>query len=173
MQNLPTNYNLLQPTSYRLIIDKLPLVSYWAQSVQLPGAQVGETQLNTPFKDFPMAGDNINHDIFDIMFLIDEQMANWNELYKWMRQLTSPSDFKKEFKTLPQDPRYNDPNIKEMYSDARLHITTNSMNPNIVIKFTSMFPTVLTPISFESSDTTLQPLLGTCSFTVHDMIIET
>ena len=90
-----------------------------------------------------------------------------------MRQMTSPSDFKKEFKTLPADPRYNNPDIKEIYSDARLHITTNSMNPNIVIKFTSMFPTVLTPISFEASDTAIQPLLGTCSFTVQDMIIET
>ena len=167
MQNLPENYNILNPTAYRLDIDKLPLSSYWAQSVQLPGAQLGEIMQASPFRSFPIPGDNLAFDIFDVMFLIDEDMGNWNEIYQWMRQLSNPKDPLEEFAKLPQD--IENPQAKEMYSDGRLHIMTNSMNPNKIIEFTNIFPTILTPITMESTDTATQPILGTVSFVFHDM----
>ena len=167
MQNLPSNYNLLSPTAYKLDIDRLPLVSYWCQNVMLPGIQIGESMQNTPFRALPQPGQNMTFDIFDCMFLVDEDMANWNEMYTWMRQITNPSDPKKEFATLPAST--NTINAKEMYSGARLHLMTNSMNSNKVIEFVNLFPTVLTPVTLESTDTAAQPIMATVSFVFHDM----
>ena len=167
MQNLPSNYNLLSPTAYKLNIDRLPLVSYWCQNVMLPGIQIGESMQNTPFRALPQPGQNMTFDIFDCMFLVDEDMANWNEMYNWMRQITNPSDPKKEFATLPDST--NTINAKDMYSNARLHLMTNSMNSNKVIEFVNLFPTVLTPVTLESTDTAAQPIMATVSFVFHDM----
>ena len=167
MQNLPSNYNLLSPTAYKLKIDRLPLVSYWCQNVMLPGIQIGEAMQNTPFRSLPQPGQGMTFDIFDCMFLVDEDMENWNEMYTWMRQITNPSDPKKEFATLPAST--NTINAKEMYANARLHLMTNSMNSNKVIEFVNLFPTVLTPVTLESTDTAAQPIMATVSFVFHDM----
>ena len=56
-----------------------------------------------------------------------------------------------------------------MYSNARLHLMTNSMNSNKVIEFVNLFPTVLTPVTLESTDTAAQPIMATVSFVFHDM----
>ena len=173
MQNLPSNYNLLSPTAYKLNIDRLPLVSYWCQNVMLPGIQIGESMQNTPFRALPQPGQNMTFDIFDCMFLVDEDMANWNEMYNWMRQITNPSDPTKEFATLPSSTTNNSnigsTTVKDMYSNARLHLMTNSMNSNKIIEFVNLFPTVLTPVTLESTDTAAQPIMATVSFVFHDM----
>tara|TARA_B100000809_G_scaffold144246_1_gene141812 strand:+ start:18094 stop:18633 length:540 start_codon:yes stop_codon:yes gene_type:complete len=173
MQNLPSNYNLLSPTAYKFDIDRLPLVSYWCQNVMLPGVQLGEAMQQTPFRPLPQPGQNVTFDIFDCMFLVDEDMENWNEIYKWVRQLSNPTDPTKEFATLPDSTTNKSTigtsNVKEMYSNARLHIMTNSMNANKVIEFDNIFPTVITPITLESTDVSAQPIMATVSFVFHDM----
>ena len=171
MQNLPSNYNLLSPTAYKFDIDRLPLVSYWCQNVMLPGVQLGEAMLQTPLRSLPQPGQNLSFDIFDCMFLVDEDMENWNEIYKWVRQLSNPSNMREEFATLPDS--VNTPAAKEMYSSARLHIMTNSMNANKVIEFDNIFPTVITPITLESTDVSAQPIMATVSFVFHDMKLAT
>ena len=171
MQNLPSNYNLLSPTAYKFDIDRLPLVSYWCQNVMLPGVQLGEAMLQTPLRSLPQPGQNLSFDIFDCMFLVDEDMENWNEIYKLVRQLSNPSNMREEFATLPAS--VTTPAAKEMYSNARLHIMTNSMNANKVIEFNNIFPTVITPITLESTDVSAQPIMATVSFVFHDMKLAT
>ena len=90
-----------------------------------------------------------------------------------MRQLSNPTDPTKEFATLPDSTTNKSTigtsTVKEMYSNARLHIMTNSMNANKVIEFDNIFPTVITPITLESTDVSAQPIMATVSFVFHDM----
>ena len=50
---------------------------------------------------------------------------------------------------------------------------TNSMNANKVIEFDNIFPTVITPITLESTDVSAQPIMATVSFVFHDMKLAT
>ena len=68
IKNLPDNYNLLSPVSFKFQIKKLETVSYFCQNVNLPGLTLGEFTRATPFMDYPMPGDKLLMMIYQYPF---------------------------------------------------------------------------------------------------------
>ena len=91
IKNLPDNYNLLSPVGFRFQIKKLPTVTYFCQSVNIPGISLGEALRATPFVDFSVPGDKVSYDDLSISFLIDEDLSNFLEVFGWMKKLGSPN----------------------------------------------------------------------------------
>ena len=56
----PTNPQFLSPLGFDFRIRKLPTVNYFVQSVNLPGVQLGEAQIPTPFITVPIPGDHMS-----------------------------------------------------------------------------------------------------------------
>ena len=69
--NLPDNYNLLSPVSFKFQIRSLPSVSYFCQTANIPGMSLGETVRSTPFVDFPIPGDKVTYDPLSITVVVD------------------------------------------------------------------------------------------------------
>ena len=61
LSNQPSNPQFLSPVGFNFSIRKLPNVNYFAQSINLPGVQLGETILPTPFIAVPLPHSIDNH----------------------------------------------------------------------------------------------------------------
>tara|TARA_Y100000590_G_scaffold281658_1_gene316789 strand:+ start:214 stop:744 length:531 start_codon:yes stop_codon:yes gene_type:complete len=170
IKNLPDNYNLLSPVSFKFQIKKLETVSYFCQNVNLPGLSLGEFTRVTPFIDYPMPGDKITYDDLSVSFLVDEDMTNYIELINWMKNLGSTENPAEQYKTLVNDKSANV--LRGITSDCTLTILTNNMNANKSVVFEDCFPTTLSEISFESVADDVTPITASATFKFRDFSIK-
>ena len=91
LNRTPQNTNLLQPTKYLLVFDRLPTVTFFCQSVNIPGINLGQAPLQTPTLDIFAPGNKITYNPFNIHFLVDEKLLSWQELHTWFRSIASPA----------------------------------------------------------------------------------
>tara|TARA_R100000808_G_C2141271_1_gene149052 strand:- start:1068 stop:1601 length:534 start_codon:yes stop_codon:yes gene_type:complete len=172
LDNLPDNYNLLSPVGFRLTFRKLPNVAYFCQTINIPDLSVSEITVPTPMRDFPIFGDNLTIGTVDLSFVVDEDLANYQEIQLWMRGLTSPDDFTSH-RSLIDSPTNNFSDEGDLLSDATLHILTNTMNNNKNVEFKGMFPTSLGAVEFTTQDTEVSAITVSASFAIRDYIIKT
>lgn len=145
----PANPNSLHPNKFIVSFAALPTVQYWAQSVNVPGMNLGEAIRSTPFIDLWSPGDKLSINPFAMTFTVDEDLLGWLEVYTWMRGLAFPKDFT-EYQNL--DKRIAAWKLPmPQFSDATLIVLDSKQNPKIRIKFTNCFPTSLTDILLSST----------------------
>ena len=171
MQNLPSNYNPLSPVSFRFSIKKLPNVNFFCQSANIPDLSLGVITRPTPMRDFNTFGDNLEIGTLEITFLVDEDLANYIEIQKWMRDLTSPENFT-GYNTALSNTAEGLGDFGGLISDATLHILTNSMNTNKNVQYKECFPTSLGALDFTTQDTEIAAITASCSFSIADFTIE-
>ena len=162
--NLPDNYNLLSPISFKFQIRKLPTVSYFCQTVNIPGVTLGEAIRPTPFVDFALPGDKVTYDDLSISFLVDEDMENYIEMVDWIKKLGNTTDPTKQYATLT--------GTDGKLSDCSLTILTNNMNANRDIVFFDCWPTSLSELSMETVAGEVEPLQTTATFKYRDFEIK-
>ena len=158
--NLPDNYNLLSPVSFKFQIRSLPSVSYFCQTANIPGISLGQATIDTPLKSIPFPGDELNYQDLSISFLVDENLNNYKEIHDWLLGLGTPQNHN-QFSTLRDTgtDRFpgqttNSPNNNTVpdggtYSDATLTVL-NSKNIAVTeIRFHNIFPTSLGSLSYD------------------------
>ena len=155
VSGLPSNYNILSPLAFRLDIERIPMATFFCQSVSVPGVTLGEIEQLSPMINIPIPGDKLEFESLSTTFLIDEDLKNYIEIMNWMRGLGTPETLE-EYETLQKtSPTYDTTtNIglaKDVVSDITLHILTNSKNTNKEIVFRDCFPTALGAIAFDCS----------------------
>jgi len=149
LTNQPKNLNFLSPLKFTFIVNKLPNVNFFVQSVLLPAVSLNAVEVPTPFVKLPQAGDHIDYTEFQIGFRVDEQMESYRELYHWIEALGFPEDFD-QYKALADGDRRVNPNgDKEILSDGTLIIHNSNTNANIKVKFTGLFPSTLSELAFD------------------------
>jgi len=152
----PANLDLLQSTKFRLNFSRLPGVTYFCQSVNIPGVSLSEVPRQTPFVDLYVPGEKIVYDTLNITFLIDEDIVSWQQLHDWIRSCTFPKEFD-EYRTMDQlssvGAHRRHIKLLPQYCDAHLSIHTNKNNPNFRLHFIDLFPTTLSSILLNTGDT--------------------
>lgn len=138
-------------------MSRIPNIVYNIQEASLPGIRHLEqdqpTTLGIPVKR-PIGA--YKFDSFTLSFLVDENMQNWFEIYRWMRGLGNIDD----------DCTYNQYNNKfeKMTTLGTLHITRGTYKDNIKVKFFNMFPTALSGLKFTSTANSYQPQYANVTF---------
>ena len=155
-----TNKNMLSPLGFSFNIQRLPNMNFFVQSVTLPGITAQTTDVPSPLKNVPFPGDKIDYSELEVTFKIDEDMNNYIEVFEWIRALGFP-DSHEQYKALEDQPAYTGGGI---YSDATLTILSSSMNPNIWIEITDLFPVTLSPIEMSAIQGDVEYLEATASF---------
>lgn len=155
-----TNKNMLSPVGFNFTINRLPSLNFFVQGVTLPGITLGSAEQPTSLRSVPIPGDRITYSEFDVNFKIDEDMTNYIALFKWIRALGFPDDFT-QYQDLDSNPTFSGESI---YSDGNIMVLSSAMNPNIRIDIFDMFPTSITPIEFNTRDTSIEYLDATVSF---------
>jgi len=159
----PQNTNLLQPTKFLLTFTRIPDVQYFCQEVNIPGATMPEAQIQSPFHNYTIAGLNIQYNLLNIGFLVDESLRSWRNIYNWFLAISSPVGFEERNRyqmiqnggVLPNFPSY---------SDAILTIMSNLNNPIARVQFYNAFPTSLSDISFDTKSSADHIITADASF---------
>ena len=140
------NKSLLNKNNFRLLIDKVPTVEYYVQSVNIPGLQF--TEVNQPFGigvDAFFPGDKVTFDALSVTFLVDEDLENFKEMYDWMQAnvpVSSSSDFQSfvDSQKTTTGELSNINNDLNQYSQITLITNTNKNIPNKYFRFYDCFP---------------------------------
>jgi len=153
-----SNRNYMSPVGFKFILSKAPKVDFMCQSANIPSISMGTAVQATYLKDIAVPGDKVLYDDLNLRFLIDENMENYLQIYKWITGLGYPESVE-QYNKLKSDDPYSvindidrtDPRYFES-SDATLQILSSNYQPNILVKFKDVFPTSLSTLEFDVSD---------------------
>jgi hypothetical protein len=156
------NRNFLSPLGFKFSLSRAPKVDFFSKSANVPGINLGVAIQPTYLKDIPIPGDKLVFDDFRLTFNIDENLENYNIIQSWMRGLGYPESVYEYMQWMQSDPinPTQDPNV----SDGTLMIYNSNFQPSTLVKFQAMFPTSLSDIDFDSTQTDVQYAVATVTF---------
>lgn len=160
---VPTSINPLSPNGFLFSIQKIPEMTYFCQSANLPAISLGEAVVANPFRDYPLPGDKIDFSDLQIQFLIDSEMLNFKAIFDWMSGLGFPENYEQyanQTTTTGAGLARSFPTL----SDATLTILNNSNVPIQTVQFYDCYPASLDSLSFTSVAQDVNYLLGNASF---------
>ena len=165
----PINTDLLQSHKFQIVFDRMPNVTYFCQTANLPGISLTEIQQFTPFIDLFRPGEKAIYDTFNASFLVSEDMSPWFELHDWIRAATFPTDFKEYMELARKTKSTYDQSLAVnrrpvVYTDGALTIYSNKNNPRFRVKFYDIFPNYLGSIPFNVGDNTESTVTCDVSF---------
>ena len=90
----PKSTNFLSPLGYKFTLKKMPTVNFFVQSVAIPSVTVGELPIPTPFSTkLQLPGDLVTFGDLVLTFRVDEDMANYLEVFNWIKSVTRIDGF--------------------------------------------------------------------------------
>jgi hypothetical protein len=157
--NVPANKNFLSPLGFRFSLARAPNLNFNVQSVRIPGLQLGEIEVPTPFVRIPTS-DGITYNPLSLTFRVSEDLDDYLEIHNWMVGLGAPASFD-QYKALKNaDPA----NPLSVLSDMTVIIMNSSMKPNIKVSFHDAFPVSLGDLEFNTTDTDVNYIQCTVDF---------
>jgi len=150
LDNQPSNKSFLSPIGFKFVLNKLPHVTYFCTSAEIPDISMGQIDtVENTFIKLPVPGDKLQFGLLNIRFRVDEDLKNFQEIYDWLIGLGYPDNFEQRANI-----SRGIQNIGEVYSDGSLVVTTASYKPNVEIKFVDMYPVSLSavPFNIEATD---------------------
>lgn len=143
----PTNKSFLSNNKYEFVIDRLPHVTFFIQSVVIPDVSLVGTQVPSPYVSVPIPGNILNYGELQVNYIMDEDMKAWREIYDWMYNLGNPESKNKIGDLTQTLGRRN-----SVTSDASLLIKSNANNPRVKFTFKDIFPTTLGGLTLSSTE---------------------
>jgi hypothetical protein len=136
--------------SFKLAIDKLkfPNVEYTIQTVALPDLSITGAPFNTPQRNITMAPDKVDYGTFEMTFLVDEYLKNYEEIHDWMLGMVTHAEVRTENK----------------FRDLTLQILTSHNNVAREITFVNAYPINLSSLPFDTTITDTNYLVANVSF---------
>ena len=121
-------------------------------------------------KDLDIPGDKLTYGDFSLRFLVDENMENYMSVHNWLTGLGFPETAKQFRDLTTNDDGQRD--LNEQFSDGSLHILNSNFRDVAIVKFRDLFPTSLTSLEFESSDTDINYFTAevTFKYTIYNVL---
>ena len=162
----PSNINQLNIVNFEIGFSRLPTIEYFCQRINIPAVILGDTFQPTPFLNTPVEGDTLTFEAVNMSFILDEDLQNYIEMYNWLTALGFPREYG-QFKTLQEASTASESENK--FSDMSILLHTNKSNPNYEIKFTDVFPTSLSAVQFDTTASSLDPIVVDATFSFQGM----
>tara|TARA_Y100001963_G_scaffold148623_1_gene226792 strand:+ start:436 stop:999 length:564 start_codon:yes stop_codon:yes gene_type:complete len=160
------NRNFLSPTGFQFQLNRAPKVAYFGNQVNIPAMSLGVANVPTYLKDLPFPGEKLEFDDFTLQFLVDENLENYMEIQHWMRGLGFPESLKEIYDYQKESPDIKQPDRSQLnlYSDGTLTVLDSLNIPKFKLIFEGMFPTSLSTIDFDATQTDLEYFVAQVSF---------
>ena len=161
VSKVPDNLNYLSNISFRLTMQDAPNLTWFCQSVNVPGVSIDAIDYQTPYLNIPQAGAKVTFEELSVRFIVDEHLKNWMEIYDRIialglaeggenyRLLKAQSDLTQRGGTV---------------STLVLTVLTSAMNPQMEFHFYEAFPTSISALEFDSAATDLEYFTATVAF---------
>ena len=161
------NRNYLSPTGFNFTLQRCPKVSFFSNTAQIPGIDLGVTIQQNYLNDIPRPGDKIDFSDFTLRFLIDEDLKNYMQLQNWMRGLGFPENLAEIYRELAKAQEVYEGEMEGeqlLYSDGTLQVLNSTSNPQFLVKFSGMFPTSLSTLDFDATPTDIEYFTAEATF---------
>ena len=173
-KNQIQNRNFLSPVGFKFVVNRARKVSFFGNSMNIPGLTLGIANQPTYLKDIPLPGEKIDFSDLNLRFLVDENLENYMEIQRWIRGIGFPESLD-EIYNFQEDNPSMDAQFKDqmnLYSDATLFILTSNNTANFQVKFRNIFPYNLTDLQFDATDSDIYYLTAEVSFkyTIYDIV---
>jgi len=147
MATLTNNINYLQPTSFKITIDRknFPNLEFFCQDFTHPGMIMNAVE--QPFRklaSIPFVGDKLTFNELLANIILDENMNAYDEMYQWMRRNLDNN----EVTQLNADLNAK---IPPTLSDITLSILSSHNNTTKKVRYIDCMPVALTDIQFQST----------------------
>ena len=141
----PSNRNFLNPIGYLLKLEKFEGVDFFCQTANVPDVTMPTTEVASPFRNLPIIpGGGVSFGDFSVRFIVDEDLVNYNSIYKWIRDNGNAD---KMSRTTAEG---------DIYTDGQLHIVTSQYNPAFIVDFRNIFPVSLSGLQFDATITDIE-----------------
>ena len=148
------NRNFLSNVGFKFNLAKFPKVDFFSNSARIPELNLELTRQPSYLKNIDIPGERLTYGDLTLRFLVDENMENYISVYTWLKGLGFPESTK-EFKDLTTDrDGIRDP--KEAFCDGTLRILNSNYREVAQVKFRDLFPTSLTSLDFDATNTDVQ-----------------
>lgn len=160
------NRNPLRPTQFRFTLARAPKVTFFSNTANIPSMSLGIAKQPTYLKDIPVPGDKIIFEDFSLRFIVDEDLENYTEMYRWIKGLGYPEDLNQIYDLQREKTnKYSKLNSQmNIYSDGTLQVLTSNQRPNFLVKFYDLFPYDLTTLLFDATITSSDPFTAEVKF---------
>lgn len=166
-----SDLDYLRPNGFKFQIHNIPHVAFFCQAANIPDISMGFPTQTTPLQDIPFPGDKLTFGDLNLRFLIQEDMANYKELYDWLVGIGAPESTKQysdyvatqEWRT-GMSARSDKREALALVSDASLFVLDSNDNPNIEIIFRDAFPIGLSGLEFDQASGDSPYFTGLASF---------
>ena len=161
----PSYQNFLSPVGFKFVIGRTPNVDFFCQRASIPEVEIGVRNIETPIKDYQVPGDKITYSDLRLTFLVNENLDNYYEIYKWLKGLSNPKEFEDFYEYINSvDEKGRMTKFSKQMSDARLLILNSNYNVISSVNFYNIFPTSLTTLDFDSSATDINYFTAEVNF---------
>ena len=147
MATLTSNINYLQPTSFKITIDRknFPNLEFFCQDFTHPGMIMNAVeQPLRKLASVPFVGDKLTFNELLANIILDENMNAYDEMYQWMRRNLDHN----EVSQLDADLAAKRP---PTMSDITLSILSSHNNTTKKVRYIDCMPVALTDIQFQST----------------------
>lgn len=156
--------NFLSPTGFRFNVKRLPNISFFVQSINVPGVSMNPDETPTPFTTMFRLGDRLLYDDLTLTIRSDENLEAFIEIHSWMVAGTKAGGF-----TAYENVKDSDDGL---YSDGTLMVLNSKKNSNKMFTFRDMFPTLLTSIAMDTTATDISYATFDVTFKYNTYTIE-
>jgi hypothetical protein len=161
MATLTKNQNYLQPTGFKVVIDRenYPNLEFFAQSVNHPDTNLGAPAM--PFKgidNIALPGDTISYSELSISFILDEDIKSYTEIYAWLERLVNEEH-------VNEGPRSSRSGSRPpSQADISVSILTSHSNQTKRVLYKGCTPTSLSGLELTSIASSVEYLTFNVSF---------
>ena len=156
------NRNFLSGVAFKFNLAKFPKVDFFSNSARIPELNLELTRQPSYLKNIDVPGERLTFGDLTLKFLVDENMENYISVYNWLKGLGFP-ETTKEFKDLTTD-KDGQRDSKEAFCDGTLRILNSNYREVAQVKFRDLFPTSLTSLDFDATNTDVQYFTAEATF---------
>tara|TARA_R100000455_G_C6188337_1_gene63525 strand:+ start:38 stop:538 length:501 start_codon:yes stop_codon:yes gene_type:complete len=158
MAELTSNLNYLQPTGFKVIIDRenYPNLEYFVQSFVHPDISLIPSEL--PYRkvrNIPLPGGTLDFGELSMTIILDEDLKGYQEMHDWMRRIIDQP---------LKGALARNTTVAPSSADITLTILNSQNNKTKNIKYNEAVPTALGGISFEATAGGTEFLTSTMNF---------
>ena len=171
----PTTFDYSQSNQFKIYLPIFPTTEWFVVSANIPGVTLGQADQYTPFVDIAVVGDKLQYDNFNMTFIVDEKLANYQEMLNWTYNIGFPFS-RTQFNAQDRPDRLNrgghkrvrhtttsmtegNTNVlknasdRNLYTDIMLTILTSKNNPVVNVHIYEAFPVSLSSIEYNTQET--------------------
>lgn len=170
--------NGLYGNHFRFVLEHLPDLTFFAQSISVPSITSGPVNRPNPFTSIREVGDHLNYSNFTVSYLIDGSFKTYASLYWWLKGYGFPHSYDevKQFReTRAKRLGMPRPQVKDIERTSAILFVLQPDTEKVIAEyhFIDVVPTGLSDLQFDttSSDATVLKATATFECTAFELVL--